>query len=225
MRAIKDIITYTVMVMLGLILFSGLKEMLSCKDENAKTAKTKEEPAFVLPEAVPLAPQSTSPKKSEHPKTESKHSYDVRLKRFGELRKKVLLNDQESVERERILSNVKTIESTGKRLVDPNGNIEIQERLSMIDYLEDAAAWEDNPLREDVLGRIEDVIRSETFVVAEKDIKRHLVGDKIELFTILSEQASSKAASLLDETKGTKLEAILKYAAKRLPTKTFHAEK
>jgi len=224
MRALKDLITYTVMVMMGLVLFSGLREMLSCKDDKAQTAETIEEPVFEAPE-VPAFPPVTDQKKSEPTKRESTHSRDVRLKRYGELRKKVLLNDQESVERERLLANSKTIESVSKKLTDPKGNLEVQDRLSMIDFLEDAAAWDDNPVREVVFSRIEDVIRSETFVSAEKDLKRQLVGDKIELFTILSEQSPTKASSLLDELKGTKLEAILKYAAKRLPTKTFQTEK
>ena len=87
----------------------------------------------------------------------------------------------------------------------------------MIDFLEEAVIWKDNPIRENVALAISDVILSETFLSATHDARRQLVGDKIELFTILTEQTSEKAVQLLSKVQGTKLEPILNYATRRLP--------
>jgi len=87
----------------------------------------------------------------------------------------------------------------------------------MIDYLEDAITWEENPIRDEVVASINSVIFSESYLRADKDVKRQFVGDKIELFTILSQEFPERAAALREKVRGTKLESILKYAAKRLP--------
>jgi hypothetical protein len=83
--------------------------------------------------------------------------------------------------------------------------------------LEDAITWEENPIREDVVASIDGIIFSESYLRSDNEVKRQLIGDKIELFTILSQEFPEKAADVFAKVSGTKLESILRYASKRLP--------
>lgn len=225
MRPFKDLIFCTVIVMAGILLFAQLKDLLSCKDKSAEEFAMDEPSAIAPPEAslfTPLTPEAK--KKPATTSNLSAKSHNERLTRFEQLKKKVLLNNEESIERERLLSHLKTIESVATHLTDPSKRLEMKERLSLIDHLEDAVSWNDNPVREEALNHIEGVIRSERFNEAEGDAKRQFVGDKIELLTILSQQSPKKAALLIEEAKGTKLESILKYAVRRLNLKNIKSE-
>lgn len=155
------------------------------------------------------------------PAIDKSPSPSKRLLRLGELKDKVLLNSAESTEKEALLSDPKMIEWVSSHLTKVDGVKDFKDRLSMIDFLEDAVTWKGNPNHENVLLAISDVILSEAFLEAPHDVKRQLVGDKIELFTILSEQAPEKAAQLLSKVEGRKLESILNYATRRLPVNAF----
>lgn len=147
-----------------------------------------------------------------------------RLLRLTELKDKVLLRPDESTEKEALLSDPKMIEWISSSLTKVDGVKSFKDRLSMIDFLEEAMIWKSNPIRENVVLAISDVILSDTFSAAPHDAKRQLVGDKIELFTILSEQAPEKSAHLLSKVQGTKLAVILNYAIRRLPVNGVKSE-
>lgn len=218
MRSLQQIIYYTVLVMAGVLMFSLLKETLSCKekDQQRATAETAAIPELSNGEAIEAAPPTS---KIEIPQTKKKESepQKTRLSRYQEFKGKALLSSEESIERERLLSHRDTVDWITSTLTTPLLDTSLKERLSMIDFLEDAATWEENPIREEIATSMASVIFSENYLRADKEVKRQLIGDKIELFTILSQEFPEKSATVFEKARGTKLEPVLKYASKRLP--------
>ena len=142
---------------------------------------------------------------------------DDRLTRFESLRKKVLLSNEERAEKDRVLSDLKTIHWIESYLSEtPKGANELKGHLSAIDFLEEAIAWKENPSREEALESLENAIKVNQLGLAKKEVKRLVVGDKIELFTILSQEEPAKARALLESTQDHRLRDTLNYAVKRL---------
>jgi hypothetical protein len=140
-----------------------------------------------------------------------------RLDRFEAIRKKVVLNGMELAEKERILSDLKTVQWAESYLsTAPKDGSELKGHLSAIDYLEEAIAWKENPVRADALTSIENAIKANHVRSPNKDVKRLVVGDKIELFTVLAQEEPSKARALLNGAEDQDLRDVLNYAIKRL---------
>lgn len=218
MRSFQQLIYYTVLVMAGIIMFSLLRETLSCKESKQEATSAEPAASFDLP--TPELPPAVITSPNLAPPTSKKRDNEpsnARLSRYQSLKGKVLFSSDESIERERLLSHRPTIDWIASQLTNPLLDTGLKDRLSMIDYLEDAITWEENPIRDEVVASINSVIFSESFSRADKEVRRQLIGDKIELFTILSQEFPERASALLEKIRGTKLEPILKYAVKRLP--------
>jgi len=204
--------------MAGILMFSLLKETLSCKEKGQQeaTAETAEIPELSNGEAPQAAPPTSE---IEIPQTKKREGepHKNRLSRYQEFTGKALLSSEESIERERLLSHRETIDWITSTLTNPLLDTSLKDRLSIIDFLEDAATWDENPIREEVATSIASVIFSENYLRADKEVKRQLIGDKIELFTILSQEFPEKSASVFEKARGTRLEPVLKYTSKRLP--------
>ena len=218
MRSFQQLIYYTILVMAGILMFSLLRESLSCKEKEPKAMSVEPATSFELPTPefhTPVIPVPNAAPPST--KKQGKESSTARLSRYQSLKEKVLFSLEESTERERLLSHRPTIDWIASQLTNPLLDNNLKDRLSMIDYLEDALTWEENPIRDEIVASISSIIFSESFLRASKDIKRQLVGDKIELFTILTQEFPQKASELLEKVRGSSLEPILQYASKRLP--------
>lgn len=222
MKALQQIIQYSVLVMAGILLFSLLKEALSCKEHEKKEVPSESTVLYELPK-----PEAIEAKTAENnPPTISREidPSQLRLSRYEKLKGKVLLSPEESIERDRILSHIQTIDWLAAQLTNPLLDIDLKRRLLLVDFLEDVITWDENPIRGEAIAAVKGIILSESFLRADNETKRQLIGDKIELFTIVSQESPEDASELLAKVSGTKLEAILKYAAKRLPVNKSKSE-
>ena len=224
MKNVQQSIHAAIVIGAGILLLIFIKAPSEDKQKSNFAVSSKSVSMTKSP-ARPVA--SKAPKanvKKLAPTIEISPSPAKRLIRFGELNGKVLLSFDESTEKGAILSDPKMIEWVSFHLTKVDGVKDFKDRLSMIDFLEESVIWKGNPIRENVALAISDVILSETFLSATHDVKRQLVGDKIELFTILTEQTPEKSAQLLSKVQGTKLEPILNYATRRLPVNAIKTE-
>lgn len=219
MRNYKELIALVVVVV-GLVVTAKFMDKLAPPPlhDSANSETKNSEPSDRTPALTPIAPRNPG---EEH----QTGTPEKKLQRFEALNKKVLLSKEAAVEREYLLSDLKTIDSVGATLIEAAPVSSSPERLRLIDYLENAVVWSENPAREESLATIVQVIRSEKFRSASKAEQREAVGDKIELFTILRQNAPTRAERLLEETKGTTIEPILQFAAKRLPVNGPISEK
>jgi hypothetical protein len=140
---------------------------------------------------------------------------DNKIRRFSEMEDKVLLNDEESNERKKILSNLETI-SWIENTLTKNNTLDLKERLSLIDFLQEAVIWNENPVRDEALTTIEKVIEDRNYLNLPLDQRNIIVGDKVELFGILTLESPNRAEIILKKSKDTKLSEILNYSVKRL---------
>jgi hypothetical protein len=98
--------------------------------------------------------------------------------------------------------------------VDAAGNIK---RLMKIDYLREAVEWQDNPARGEIISQVGDMLLTDNYPTGMgMDMRLSLSGNKMELYELLSEVAPDQAASLLQASKGTRLENLLGYIANSL---------
>ena len=162
---------------------------------------------------------------SDAPK-EKPEPYRERLKRFDTFRSRVLLKDGEAMEKQRLLAHVKTIQWIESQLTasPDNGMEALGERLSMIDFFEEALAWKDNPARNDALDSMDRTLKANNLAHGSKETKQMLAGDKVELFAILAEQAPNRAKELLERTLDKQLLSVFQYAVKRLALKKLTGE-
>ena len=202
-----------VLVIMGIILLGILKEFLSPDNQNrfgeSRSVITTERPKLSKDKQKKDVKAVPTLKAAQNP-------FQSWLNRFQQLKGKVLLTEAERKERERILSDSKMLGWIEGQLSDPQKVPELAARLSLIDFLEDAITWKENPIRFDAINSIERLIRSDTIDHASKTDKVTLVGDKIELFAILYQELPDKAEALLSQAKNTPLEDILNYAKTRL---------
>lgn len=190
---------------------------LKTSDESASKVAERETAATSLVE--PVLPQAPSiPEKevvNEATKALSKNTNE--LSRFETLRKKVLLNREEVSEKEKVLSNIKTVQWAESYLsAVPENNPETKKHFSAIDFLEEAITWKENPIRNEAIGSIENAIKTNQLPQTKKELRNLVVGDKIDLFTVLVQEEPSKARALLTGTDDPWIRDILNYAIKRL---------
>jgi len=192
------------------------------------------ESALVVSELKPdeilqaLPTSSVAESLNEPPKeaNEKPEPYRERLKRFDTFRSKVLLKDDEAMEKQRLLAHVKTIQWIERQLsISPdNGTDALGDRLTMIDFYEEALAWKDNPVRSEVLDSVERTLKVNNLLSGAKETKQMLAGDKIELFAVLAEQDPGRAKVILEGTKDKQLTKIFQYAIKRLALQKLSGE-
>jgi ribosomal protein L30E len=176
-------------------------------------------------EMLHAMPTKSAPQSSNAPK-EKPEPYRERLKRFDTFRSHVLLKDGEAMEKQRLLAHVKTIQWIESQLTasPDNGMEALGERLSMIDFFEEALAWKDNPARNDALDSMDRTLKANNLAHGSKETKQMLAGDKVELFAILAEQAPNRAKELLERTLDKQLLSVFQYAVKRLALKKLTGE-
>jgi len=140
-----------------------------------------------------------------------------RISRFETIRKKVLLNREETSEREKILSDRETVQWAESYLsAVPKNTSEVKKHFSAIDFLEEAIAWKENPIRSEALEGIESAILTNQLAQTKREARKLVVGDKIDLFTVLAQEEPAKARALLTNVQDPWLRDILNYAVKRL---------
>ncbi len=218
MRPFQKIVYYTAVIISGIYLFSLLKKTHSYKEKENEVEAIEPTAIYELPNSIEVKPETKRAPQNKN------GSIQMRLSHFEKLKGKVLLSPQESIERERILSDWRTLDWISSSLINPLSDMDLKSRLLMVDFLEGAITWEENPIRDEAVAFIKSVIFSGSYRRADKEIRLQLIGDKIELFTILSQEFPEEASELSAKVSGTKLESILKYAAKRLPINELKSE-
>lgn len=176
-------------------------------------------------EMLKAMPTKSAPQPSDAPK-EKPEPYRERLKRFDTFRSRVLLKDGEATEKQRLLAHMKTIQWIESQLsASPDNGMEaLGERLSMIDFFEEALAWKENPARSEAIDSMERTLKANNLVHGSKEARQMLAGDKIELFAILAEQEPNRAKELLERTQDKQLLSVFQYAVKRLAIKKLSGE-
>lgn len=160
-------------------------------------------------------------KKVKHPdliKQNKNDSLKSRLDNFKSLKQKAIMTREERIDWERLLSNPDLINDAENTLltIKPEAlTRETQkERFHTLSYLEKALEWSNNPSKQEVIDVVEKVIL--TPLSGDLAVRKNFVGDKMELYAMLLVTAPEKASSILANSRGTSLENILNYTAKRL---------
>jgi len=203
-----------VIVLLGVLIGEVGKRNKEVSVEIATLSQPDPKPVGVV-----NAPPSTT-QAAEFPDAikEKPEPYRERLKRFEVFRSKVLLKEGEATEKQRLLAHMKTVQWIEAQLsTSPgSGKDALGDRMTMIDFLEEALAWKDNQIRRDIVDSVERTLKANNLQSGSKETRRMLAGDKIELFAVLSEQAPERAKTVLETTHDTQLSSIFQYAIKRL---------
>ena len=207
---------FFVAVIVAAIYFSTSLKTSGGIESTGKVAEP-ETAASSLIEAIPPQPPSIPEKELVKEPTKALSKNTNELSRFETLRKKVLLNREEVSEKEKVLSNIKTVQWAESYLsAVPENNPETKKHFSAIDFLEEAIAWKENPIRNEAIGSIENAIKTNQLPQTKKELRNLVVGDKIDLFTALVQEEPSKARALLTGTDDPWIRDILNYAIKRL---------
>jgi hypothetical protein len=209
---LRPLVYGTTLVILIIVIGALLNEKPSSPISEPIAEETVPAASLIPDKVIP-----TEPREVKQPVKQERVATPDRLIRFDVLRKKALLNDEESAERERLLSNLKTVQWIESQLTSAsNDSHDIKERLNMIDFLEDVVTWSENPIRSDALGSIVRVLQTNNFDSLSAEERKTSVGDKIELFVILAQQEPDKARLFLEKTTDPKIREIIQYAIKRL---------
>lgn len=202
-----------IVVLLGIVIGEVVRH--NQEEENIANVIASEPKPVEILQALPAKQVADSPTPASKEKPEP---YKERLKRFDSFRSKVLLKDGDAMEKQRLIAHVKTIHWIESQLSNTpeNGKEALGDRLDMIDFLEEALAWKDNPARSDAIDSIERTLRVNNLQSGSKETKQMLAGDKMELFAILAQEEPGRAKLLLERTKDKQLLGIFQYAIKRL---------
>jgi hypothetical protein len=146
---------------------------------------------------------------------------DRHLKVFRHYYNRPLLGEADREKYRKLLSDVSTFAEVKHDLlypeettVDQAGNIK---RLMKIDYLRAALEWKDNPMREQLLATIEEVILTDNYPPGMgMDMRLSLSGNKKELYELLVEFAPDRASAVLAASRGTRLEGMVAFFDKSL---------
>jgi hypothetical protein len=145
---------------------------------------------------------------------------EPQLALFDYFREHVLLDSHGRKDYEALLAGTAMHEQTRRALLYPVDAKDTMEsnvkRLMQIDYLREALAWKENPARQHLLSAVESVILEDSFSpMMPPDVKRSMVATKMELYELLFDQEPARAQALVEAARGTRLEGMLGYIAKR----------
>ena len=92
--------------------------------------------------------------------------------------------------------------------------------MAAIDFLTQACRWKENPLRMNILTELTSFLKTPVSIAGQEPRQtKSLLGDRIELFLLLSAQDPQKASLILEEVKGTPEDAYYQFAS------TFYHQK
>ncbi|EYF01380.1 hypothetical protein [Chondromyces apiculatus] len=158
---------------------------------------------------------------------------DAWLASYWDFRNRPLMGADSRASYRALLSDPEMHEKVRRDLRDPEPTGPATQRnlqqLMEIDYLRDAIAWDDNPLREELLDLVAAMITEDNFVSgSDDDMRRTKAAVKRELYEMLVEVDAARAAAVVDDCRGTRLEGLVAFladdAARRRRT-TFDVER
>jgi|GEM_PF-5008384 len=142
--------------------------------------------------------------------------------RFADLNEKALRTKQENEERANILSNASLLLEAKQILTArPEAQVDTErraQRLRMISFLGSAIQDKESPTYETAIEFITESLVGGHGAFApfdestSKNVRKSLVGDKVELYALLRRSVPERAHALELKAKGTRLEAIIAFA-------------
>ena len=146
-------------------------------------------------------------------------SIESQLNRFIRLSEKAILDPAEKIDLDRSLSDPRMMRSVENLLLAQNPGQFTRDgqrnRFNALLYIEKALTWKENPQRLEVIAGIEKIILA-PLREASLAGRKVVVGDKMELYSMLVSQAPETARSILENARGSHLEKILTYATERI---------
>lgn len=155
---------------------------------------------------------------------------DKKLEQFMRLYKAVVPDEQTRREFHKLLSDPLTMKAMAEDLMDPGDghpqSTEYYRRLMLVDYFDAALAWKDNPQRGHVMELMQDVITKDNFRGDQDNERRQVLGGtKFELYRLLYAQDPAKAAEMVAQAKGTRMEQMVTWmAGEEIHRRTREAE-
>jgi hypothetical protein len=149
---------------------------------------------------------------------------DKELDRYMYYHNRPLLDAPSRLQYQKLLSDPEMLAHVQEDLLYPEEKKETRvgdlKRLIDIDYLRDALDWSENPMRDTVLSHVSDILLTDNFPEdMGMDMRVSLAGNKMELYELLYDNAPERADTVVQASKGTRIEAMLTYIADALQTR------
>jgi hypothetical protein len=146
---------------------------------------------------------------------------DELLARYWDYRGRPLMYGEDRAAHRELLSDPAMYHKVRQDLLHPEEAWYAAQRdlqqLIEVDYLRDAAACQDNPLQEELLDMVEDTILEDNFAPGlDASVRRTIATVKMELYEILYDHAPRRAEAVVEQARGTRLEALLAFAAEEV---------
>jgi hypothetical protein len=143
---------------------------------------------------------------------------DKKLGLFMDYYRTILPDEQKRDEYRKLLSDPAMIAAMAGDLTNPGtGHPKPEEyyrRLMQVDYFEAALTWKDNPQHEKLVEVTRDMIVKDNFLSDQDSARRQVLGgSKMELYHLLYEQDPQKAAEMVAQAKGTRMESLVNWMA------------
>lgn len=176
-------------------------------------------PVAIVPPSVEEAPK---PVHLNPEQKRRKEMYERRpeLKRFVELRAKVVRTDDEAREYGKLLQDPQRIHAAKEDLTrisenDLDESRQLQ-RIFQINFLDSALSWKANPARPEVLDAVKDAIRTNPIDSWMTDeLKKSLVGDKMELVMILRGTFPEEADAIRQDLRRSPIAKVIEAGERR----------
>lgn len=197
----------------------------------------------VVPSTVVTVPQNISSQTSEQSSflpsdlgltqdTQMSESPDINivinkdkiLEKFYGYYRKVLPSDFDRKSYEIMLSDTQMHRKVKDNILHPPSSMEerkfsVAQRMMEIDYLREVVNWKENPQQRSSIDLLEELIETNNFYADQDiDLKYSIATNKMELYQILFEYDSERAAILLDRVRSRdpKLYALLEHIDKTI---------
>lgn len=226
---------YTLILIAIVILFVAYKH--SCSTSNEKTAVKEQDltstnittrERAVHAKASRKAPElEVGNDKSPYQTIRDQYPYghemhdifdkNPHLATFLDFKNRPLLDPAARAEYERFLSNEEVIRSARAGLLDsgdPDYSLaESITREMNADFFETAMKWKNNPLREQLIDTIKEIVLNDNFNEGQSEFaQKSLAQSKINLFRILYETNAEHARTMAARAHGTRMESLITYA-------------
>lgn len=138
------------------------------------------------------------------------------LAQYYRLEQKVLPTEDERNKLRDMFSDVELIQAIKEDLLTEESAYSKEaeaKRMVAVEFLTDAAAWDENPAMGAVMEAIEGVIFADNISsVTPEDLVQSLAGDKMELYTQMLHRSPDLAAVVAGHARGKDVEALLNYS-------------
>lgn len=168
--------------------------------------------------AFPAAASGSGERAPAEAPAQTRRAFVAVLERHRKLAEKAVPLGKERAELNELLSDPSNLSSARERLLQippvPLDRRDEQERMEVVRFVEDALRYQANPARSRAMEVAREVILSSNHrEIADEDVRRSIVADKVELFLAMLLHAPEDATALEAEAKRSANAKIVEYAA------------